>query len=137
MNMNMNTSTSIGILILRLSIGLMMLLHGIAKLMHGIAPIEEMVIGAGMPAFFAYGVYIGEVIAPLLIILGIATRASSLVFVINCLVAIFMVHSTQLTRLTQQGGWAIELLGLYLFGALALVFMGGGKFAISKKHFLD
>lgn len=133
----MNTSTSIGILILRLSVGGLMLLHGIAKLSGGISPIEGMVEAAGMPAFFAYGVYIGEVFAPFLLILGVATRASALVFAINCLVAMFMVHSNDFFTLGAQGGWAMELLGLYLFGAIALIFTGGGRFAISRKHFFD
>lgn len=133
----MNVSTSIGILILRLSVGGLMLLHGIAKLSGGISPIEGMVEAAGMPSFFAYGVYIGEVFAPLLLILGVATRASALVFLINCIVAMSMAHGSDIFTLGSQGGWAVELLGLYMFGALALIFTGGGKFAVSKKHFWD
>lgn len=133
----MNTSTSIGLFILRLSVGGMMLIHGIAKLMYGISPIEGMVTAAGMPAFFAYGVYIGEVLAPLLIILGVATRASALVFAINCLVAMYMAHASDIFSLSEHGGWAVELLGLYLFGAIALVFTGGGNIAVSKKHMWD
>ena len=76
----------IGLLILRLSIGGLMLLHGIAKLQHGIAPIEGMVAQASLPNFFAYGVYVGEVLMPILILLGIATRAASGIFAFNCLV---------------------------------------------------
>ena len=134
---NMNISTSIGVLIIRLSIGVLMLLHGISKLIHGISPIEGMVEASGMPAFLAYGVYIGEVLVPLLIILGVATRISALIFAINCLVAMFMVHSADIFALSATGGWAVELLGLYLFGAVALIFTGGGKFALSKKHLWD
>lgn len=130
----MNIGTSIGILIMRLSIGGLMLLHGVSKLIHGISPIEGMVEAAGMPAFVAYGVYIGEVLAPLLIILGIATRISALVFAVNCLVAMFMVHCNDILTLTPQGGWGVELLGLYLFGSIALIFTGGGQLAISKKY---
>jgi len=133
----MNISTSIGVLILRLSVGGLMILHGISKLIHGISPIEGMVEASGMPSFIAYGVYIGEVLAPLLIILGVATRASALVFAINCLVALFMAHSSHIFSLNDTGGWAVELLGLYLFGAVALIFTGGGRFAISRKHFWD
>lgn len=132
-----NKSTNIGLLILRIGIGGTMLLHGISKIVKGIGPIQAMVVDAGMPAFIAYGVYLGEVLAPLLIILGIATRLGSFIFAVNCLVAIIMAHSTQILQLTNSGGWAIELLALYLFGSIALIFTGGGKFAVSKRNFWD
>jgi len=135
--MNSNNSTHIGILILRLGVGVLMLLHGIYKLMNGIGPIEQQVVAAGLPAFFAYGVYVGEVFAPILIILGVATRPAALVLVINCIVAILMVHSQDVLTLSPQGGWALELLGLYMTGAIALIFTGGGKFAFSNKYMWD
>jgi putative oxidoreductase len=133
----LDRNNDLGILILRLSIGILMLLHGVFKLMNGIGPIEGQITGMGLPAFFAYGVYIGEVIAPALIILGLATRAGAIVMIINCIVAILMVHSADVFTLGAQGGWAIELLGLYMFGALALVFTGGGKYAVSTKYLWD
>lgn len=120
----------IGLLILRVSLGTMMLLHGLHKLFYGIGPIESMVVAAGMPAFFAWGVYIGEVVAPLAIILGFRTRLAAMVMAFNCLVAMMMVHSKDVFTLNEVGGWGIELLGLYLFGALALIFTGGGKYSI-------
>lgn len=127
----------LGLLILRLSVGGLMLLHGIFKLQNGIGGIEGMVAQAGLPQFVAYGVYIGEVIAPLLIVLGIATRASAIVFAINCIVAASLAHASDIFALNGAGGWAVELLGLYFFGALALVFTGGGKYAISSKYIWD
>ena len=133
----MNKNTDLGLLILRLSIGGLMLLHGISKIFNGIGGIEQMVTGLNLPAIFAYGVYIGEVIAPLFIITGVATRAASVVFAINCLVAMFMAHSADILTLSPQGGWAVELLGLYLLGAIALIFAGGGKYALSKKYIWD
>lgn len=45
----------LGILILRLSVGVLMLLHGIAKLQHGAEGIEALVAGSGLPTFVAYG----------------------------------------------------------------------------------
>ena len=129
--------TDKALLITRLTIGLLMLLHGIAKITHGIGFIEGMVTGAGLPAFFAYGVYVGEVLAPLMIIVGFRTRAAAILFVGNCVVAILLAHSGDLFSLTQHGGWKIELLGLYMFGALSLMFSGGGRYALSKDHILD
>ncbi len=127
----------LGLLILRISIGGLMLLHGIAKLQHGAGMIESMVIDAGLPSFIAYGVYVGEVIAPLLILLGVGTRGAAVVFAGNCFVAALLAHSQEIFTLGAQGGWAVELLGLYFFGALALVFTGGGKYALSKKYLWD
>nr|WP_321410511.1 DoxX family protein [uncultured Carboxylicivirga sp.] len=133
----MERKTDLGILVLRLSVGLLMLLHGIAKLVHGLDFIKGMLSGIGFPSFIAYGVLVGEVIAPLAIIIGYRTRIASAIYAINCLVAIFMVHAGDLFSLNDHGGWGVELLGLYLFGAVALFFTGSGKYALSFKNTWD
>ncbi|KGN74703.1 DoxX family protein [Porphyromonas gulae] len=127
----MDKNKELGILILRFSLGLMMLLHGIAKITGGIDTIQGMLTSKGLPPFIAYGVYIGEVIAPLLLVLGVRTRLAALAFVFNC-VAIIWLGGHSIVSLTQYGGWAAELPGLFLFGALALFFTGGGKYAVSS-----
>lgn len=131
-------NTDLGLLGLRLTLSILMLLHGISKLIHGPAFIGQIVDGAGLPHFITYGVYIGEVVAPLLILLGVATRASALVFAFNMLIATLLVHAAQVFTLdATTGGWTLELQGLYFFGALVLVFTGGGKYALSKKCLWD
>ncbi len=127
----------LGLLILRISIGGLMLLHGIAKLQHGAGFIEQVVVGAGLPSFIAYGVYVREVIAPLFILFGYGTRIASVIFAGNCLVAALLVHAQDIFTLNEQGGWTVELLGLFFFGAVVLIFTGGGKYAISNKHLWD
>lgn len=122
-------NTDLGILILRISVAGMMLLHGIYKLINGAGFIEQQIVDMGLPAFFSYGVYIGEVVAPLFIIAGFGTRVAAGILAINCIVATLMVHVSDVFTLNAQGGWAIELLGLYFFGAVTLVFTGGGKYA--------
>ena len=47
--------------------------------------------------------------------------------------AIVLVHMGQLVQLNDQGGWAIELQAMLLFGALASMFLGPGKPAINDK----
>ncbi|MDU1891633.1 MAG: DoxX family protein [Dysgonomonas sp.] len=133
----LDKNTDLGLLILRLSIGVLLLLHGIAKLVHGSDAIQQMLEAAGLPAFIAYGVYIGEIVAPLFIISGYATRLAAAIVVFNLIVAVLMAHSSDIFTLSETGGWAIELQGLYIFGALALVFTGGGKYALSDKHLWD
>lgn len=130
-------NTDLGLLIMRLSVGVLMLLHGIFKLTHGVGFIEQVVLQNGLPSFMTYGVYVGEVIAPLFVILGYGTRVAALIFAFNCFVASMLVHLPTMFTLNEQGGWAVELLGLYFLGALALVFTGGGKYALSNKHIWD
>ena len=124
----------LGKLILRWSVGILMLLHGIAKLQKGIDPVRDMVESAGLPSIIAYGVYVGEVVVPVLLILGILTRWSALVFVVNMIAAIYLGHRNDLGSLNQFGGWAVELPMLYLTGALAIVFLGAGRFAIMRRR---
>jgi putative oxidoreductase len=132
----MKKNLDVGLLILRISIGALMLFHGVAKL-KGVSFIEGMLEGSGLPSFLAYGVYITEIVAPLLIIVGYRTRLASLVFAFGVLFAMFLVHSGDIFTLNQHGGWGVELLGLYLFGALALFFTGGGSMAASSSNKWD
>jgi len=138
MNMKLlEKNTDLGLLIIRLSIGVLMLMHGVSKLMHGAGGIEQMLEGMGLPSFIVYGVYIGEVIAPLFIILGYGTRIAAAIFAFNMIVAVGMAHAGDILTLSKAGGWTIELQGLYFFGALALMFSGGGKYALSNKYLWD
>lgn len=132
----MNKNTSLGLLILRIAVGGLMLLHGIAKIGHT-SFIGGMLSEKGLPSFLSYGVYITEIIAPLLILVGYRTRLSAVVYVFGALFALFLVHSGQLFSLNENGGWELELLGLYISGALALFFTGGGKIAASSSNQWD
>ncbi len=118
-------------LLLRLTVGGLMLFHGIAKIVHGIGWMGGLVTGAGLPEFVKYGVYLGEVLGPLLLILGYRTRVGALLVIADMVIAISLVHRTQIFSLGQAGGWALELPGLYLLGALAIFFAGPGKFSVS------
>jgi putative oxidoreductase len=121
-----------GKLILRLTLGILMLLHGIAKISGGVDGLEKTVAGAGLPSVLAYGVYVGEVLAPLLVIFAFFARFGAAIIVVNMLFAIFLAHRADLFLLTRSGGWALELQGFFLFTALALVFMGPGRFGINR-----
>lgn len=128
---------NLGILVLRVSLGALMLIHGISKLQHGIDGIVGMIEQSGLPGIIAYGVYLGEVIAPLMLIVGFRTRIAAIPLVVTMLVAIFLVSSGNLFSLTTSGGLAIELPALYLFGALLLFFTGGGNIAVSNNNRWD
>jgi putative oxidoreductase len=122
-----------GKLILRLTLGILILLHGLAKISGGVAGVEKMLAGAGLPSALAYGVYAGEVLAPLLVILGFYARVGAAIIVVNMLFAIFLAHRADLYLVTPSGGWALELQGFFLFTALALAFMGPGRFGINRQ----
>lgn len=130
--MNQNNQ-DLGKLILRLSLGLFVLLHGVAKITGGIDFITQVVQKAGLPGFVAYGVYVGEIVAPVLVILGLHARIGAAIIALNMLFAIFLVHTAELFALGQTGGWALELQGMFLFGAIAIALLGPGRFSINNK----
>jgi putative oxidoreductase len=131
--MNQATADDLGKLILRFILGILILLHGISKIKGGIGPIEGMVQGMGLPGFVAYGVYIGEVVAPVLLIIGFYGRVGALLIAANMTVAIYLAHQADLLRIGPQGGWALELQGMYLFTALALALLGPGRMSINRR----
>lgn len=123
-----------GKLVLRLALGVLILLHGLFKLQNGAGFITGMLEKAGLPGALGYLVYVGEILAPLMVIAGIATRAGAAIIFVNMVVAIGLVHVGQLFTMTQQGGWALELQGMYLFGALAVMLLGAGRYGLGGAH---
>ncbi|WP_459618642.1 DoxX family protein [Bordetella sp. 2513F-2] len=124
-------SDDTGKLILRLSLGIMILLHGLAKLNGGVGGIAGMLSSHGLPGFLAYFVYVGEIIGPLLVILGIYARLGALLIAGNMVVATLLVHMGEIASRNNTGGWALELQGMFLFGALAVFFLGAGRFSLA------
>ena len=122
-----------GKLVLRLTLGLLMLLHGIAKIGGGIGGIEGMLVANGLPAFVAYGVYVGEIAAPLMLIFGFHARTGAVLIVVNMLFAIGLAHLGEVVRLGSTGGWALELQAFFLFTAVAVALLGPGRFAINRR----
>ncbi|HWU97220.1 MAG TPA: DoxX family protein [Oxalicibacterium sp.] len=129
----MGNTDDLGKLLLRVVLGVLILLHGVAKIMGGPAFVISAATSAGMPAAVGYLVYIGEVLAPILLIIGVWSRLAALIIAGNMAFAIFLVHMKQLTSLSSSGGWALELQGMFLFSALALVLLGAGRFSIGGR----
>ena len=123
---------ALGKLILRLTLGGLMLLHGIAKINKPgtVDYIGNVLSDVGFPSALAYGVYIGEIIAPLMIILGVYSRIAGLIIVVNMIFAILLMHSGDIFSLTKHGGWAIELQVFYLMCGAAVMFLGSGRHAV-------
>ena len=124
---------SVGKLILRIALGGLILLHGIAKLKGGIDGIQGMVSGAGLPAFFAYGVYVGEVLAPLMVLVGWYSRIGAALIAVNMVFAIALAHRGELFSLSNTGGWALEVQGMLLLTAVAIALFGPGRYSVNGK----
>ena len=124
------THDDAGKLVLRLVLGLLVLAHGISKVIGGNGFVTGALGKMGLPTEIGYLVYIGEVLAPLLLILGIWSRAAALVIAINMLVAVSLAHTRQLFSLAPTGGYALELQAMYLFGAIAVLLLGAGRYSI-------
>lgn len=119
-----------GKLVLRVSFAAMMFLHGWHKVVHGIDGIAGMLSAQGLPAWIAYGVYIGEVIAPILLILGILTRLSALTMLGTMVFAWALTGIPKTFTLTAVGAWGIEHMMVYFFAALAIMFLGSGRYSV-------
>ncbi len=121
-----------GKLLLRLTLGVLILFHGVDKLGDG-GSLDWMggqLSAAGLPAFLAYGVYVGEILAPLMVMAGVYCRIGAALIVVNMLFAVGLAHSGELLALNQHGGYALELQAFYALTAAALVMMGSGRLAI-------
>lgn len=124
---------NVGKLILRLALGGLILFHGVAKLSGGLGFVSGVVTAAGLPAFVAYGAYVGEVLAPLLVISGWYSRIGAALIAVNMLFALGLVHRAQFATLAPTGGWSLELQGIYLLTAIAIALIGPGRFSINSK----
>ena len=125
----------IGKLLLRLTIGGLMLFHGIDKAIHGVSFIEGLLTEHDLPAVVTYGVYIGEIIAPLLLIFGVATTLGAITIIVNMLMAILLVYSDTIFSVTPQGAWSIEVPMLYLMGSVVILLLGPGKYSVDYHLF--
>ncbi|MFV0481183.1 MAG: DoxX family protein [Campylobacteraceae bacterium] len=127
-----SNSLDVGRLVLRILIGGGLLIYGISKLINGISGVKYLLTTNGLPEFFAYGVYLGEVVAPILILIGFKTRIASLFVAINMIFAIFLAFGFGFLSLNSNGGLVSETALFYGIGSIALMFLGAGKYSLDK-----
>ena len=120
--------------LLRLVLGLLMLLHGISKLPTPPGFLSDALAKFGLPAVLAYGVYLGEIVGPVLIIIGVWTRVGAFLIAANMLVAVLLAHMGDLFQIAPQGGYKLELQAMYLFTAVALMLTGAGRYSIGGRY---
>jgi putative oxidoreductase len=124
--MKISSYNGLALLVLRVGASAMMLTHGIPKIEKLFnSPIEfSDPLGIG-PLFSLILTIIGEVVAPILIIIGLKSRFASIIALITMLVAAFVVHAGD------SFGQKEKAL-LYALCFLVIFLAGPGKFSIDK-----
>jgi putative oxidoreductase len=125
----------IGKLLLRVTLGGILLFHGVYKLTHGVEWIKPRLAQVGLPGALAYGTYLAEAVAPLLLIVGYRVRLAALIIAFDMCMAIGLVLRHQIFALspTAGGGWAIELQALILCAAVSVALLGAGRYGVDRQ----
>ena len=125
-------SNNIAKLILRVSLGGLILLHGIFKLTHEIDPIKHIFIAHHIPEMLAYSIYLVELVGALFLIIGWQSRIWASLIAIEMLCAIYLTKLSAITHLSTNGAWSIEREVLFFALALAVALLGSGRFGVDR-----
>lgn len=125
-------SDDIAKLILRLMIGWVMLPYGIDYAKDGLDFIFEVLKNNGLPSFLAYGVLAGELVGPILVLIGWWSRIGGALIFITMFLSILLAHRDIMFEYNEFGGWSIALNAMLSFGGLAIFFAGAGKYSVSR-----
>jgi putative oxidoreductase len=122
-----NALTPYAAFFMRLAVGGVFLLHGIAKFERGISATSHMLSGIGFPFAIIFAVILItiETIGAACVLLGILTRAWAAVMAVEMVVAILAVKL--------PGGGNFELEALLLAGAVTLVALGDGPLSVAVR----
>ncbi len=126
-------SNDIGKLILRVSVGVLVLFHGMNKIIYGVGGVKHLLSESGLPQFLAYSVYVGEVITPIFLILGLYARVASLFLAFNMFIAILLAHGGSMFSLSKHGGLVMELPLFYFIVSIVIFILGSGRYSVNNK----
>ena len=120
---------STGLLILRISIGIMLIHHGYEKLANidNFADAFVRPLNLPFPIVLSYLAAFSEIMGSWLLITGLATRLGGLLIVGTASVGIYHALMTSGFNI-----YLLELLVLYAGGALCVTLNGGGTFTIDE-----
>ena len=119
-----------GKLLLRLAVGILILLHGIAKLRFGLGDVVPAMERAHIPVAFGHLIYIGEIITPVMMIVGFWTRPAALVVAATMAVALVLGHPRELFQMTNHGGLLLEVQWMFFAGAVTVALIGAGRYSV-------
>lgn len=123
----------LSLLFARIGLGICLFMHGFSKILHGVDNVKAILIKSGLPGFFGYFAYIGEFIAPLMIILGLYSRIGAVLVLGTCITILYSFYGfSNLFQLEQNGGFNAEIVYLYISIASCLLFSGSGKYAVKR-----
>jgi putative oxidoreductase len=131
-NNNFWTNSDLGLLIIRVTLGGIIFFHGFHKLTHGLDEQIGDLVSGGLPGQLIYFVYVSEVLAPVLIVLGVLTRLSS-VSIIATMIVVFYVLPFPI-GLDAHGALTIESQLFFLLLPIALFFTGPGRYTLKKNN---
>ncbi|WP_147533342.1 DoxX family protein [Bacillus marasmi] len=130
----MKINNEIGAFVLRVTLGVLFLIHGITKFQGGIENIVGWFESIGLPGFMAYGVALIEVIGGIALIIGLGTRIVSVLF------ALLMIGATLKVKLDvgllgngQMAGYELDL--AFLAMTIYLAINGNGLLSVSQLIF--
>ena len=117
---------SAAMLLLRLSVGILMMNHGYDKLVHFSEYQPKFInfLGIGTTMSFALVIF-AEFFCSLFLILGLFTRFATIPLIITCLVIIFQANHGQVFNQN-------ALVPLYLTGYLVLLLVGPGRVSVDS-----
>ena len=116
----------LALLVMRLSLGIIMVAHGYQNSFRHLHDHVHMVAGLGLPAWLGYVSSFTELLGGLLILAGFFTRPAAFAVCIDMIVAIWKVHWHN--GLTADHGYEFPLALATL--AFALIFFGAGPIAL-------
>lgn len=128
-------SEQLGKLVLRLGLGGLILFHGVHKLLTGLDPVKAMLTSHGLPDALAFGAYVGEIVAPVLIILGLFTRIGGALIALEVLALVLLGGAPQVLTISPDGAYGLEIEALYFVGALTVMLVGAGRISLGRGRF--
>ncbi len=119
----------LALLLMRLTLGAIMVAHGWHKVFGGLHHPAQVVAGLGLPAWLGYVSAFVEFLGGLLILGGFFTRVAGLAVCVDLAVAIWKVHlHNGLIGSPDRPGYEFPLAAATL--AFALIFYGAGPIAL-------
>ena len=147
--MHSQHSQDIGKFVLRLMVGILLLFHAYGVLI-GDPGIPNAVAAWKLPTFFAHIALLLEAGGALLIILGVFTEAGAIAIIAFMVAGLIMYHVSAVENLRGSGNhlfmlgnnpagthhdkYFLESQAFYLFGAIAVLFLGSGRYAVRQSR---
>jgi putative oxidoreductase len=104
------SKVSVVTVIMRVVMGIIFMVHGIAKFQMGLSNVEAWFGSLGIPGFIAYAVAVLELVGGIMLIVGLFTRYVSVLFVVMLIGAIVTVKlSAGLLGNDQGAGYELDL----------------------------